>query len=105
MRPPSPERNLTIGDEVILTTRGQRYWQIGRGWQMSRLLETGVSLFTCATPATIDSIADADDDQAYNLVVEDFHTYFVGEHRLLVHDNSAPLPVLGPVPGISAAER
>jgi hypothetical protein len=105
VRPPSPMRNLTIGDEVILATRGHRFWQIGRGWQMSRQLETGVSLFTCAAPATIDSIADADDDQAYNLVVEDFHTYFVGEHRLLVHDNGAPLPVLGSVPGLQEVSR
>jgi hypothetical protein len=105
VRPPSPMRKLTIDGEEIPTTRGHRFWQVGRGWQMSKQLETGVQLYTCAAPAAIDRVEDIDDDQAYNLVVDGFHTYFVGEHRLLVHDNSAPLPVLGPVPGLQTANR
>jgi hypothetical protein len=105
IRPPSPLRKLTIGDEEILTTRGHRFWQLGRGWQMSKELASGALLYTGAAPVSIDAAEDAADDQAYNLTVEDFHTYFVGEHRLLVHDNSVPKPVLGPMPGLHQSSR
>ena len=35
---------------------------------------------------------------AYNLVVADFNTYFVGDHLLLVHDNTPRRPPTVPVP-------
>ena len=105
VRPPSPMRKLTAGGETIPTTRGHRFWQVGRGWQMSKQLETGVQLYTCAAPVAIDNVEDIDDDQAYNLVVEGFHTYFVGEHRLLVHDNSAPPARCSVTVPVSAADR
>ncbi len=43
------------------------------------------------------------EETAYNLVVGEYHTYFVGEGRLLVHDNNCPLPTTATIPG--AANR
>jgi hypothetical protein len=105
IRPPSPLRKLTVDGEEISATRGHRFWRDGRGWQMAKFLTAGGLLHTVSGALPITAVEDAGEDQAYNLVVENFHTYFVGEHRILVHDNSAPKPVLGPVPGLSLAEQ
>jgi hypothetical protein len=100
IRPPSPTRELRIGTERIVATRGHRLWQVGRGWQMAKQLEPPAMLHGAGGALPLESAADSDDAEAYNLVVADFHTYFVGKNRILVHDNSAPKPVLGAVPGL-----
>ena len=49
----------------------------------------------------ITSIEDAGrDERAYNLVVADFHNYFVGDGRILSHDNSPRSPTNALVPGL-----
>lgn len=103
-RPPSALRQLSIGRDMILTTRGHRFWQEGRGWQMAKQLEAGVPLRGLDGPLRLEAVAEALNAAAYNLVVDDFHTYFVGRQRVLVHDNSAPKPVLGGTPGLVEAE-
>ena len=40
----------------------------------------------------------------HNLVVQGFHTYFVGQQGVLVHDNTYREPTLALVPGLVAAE-
>jgi hypothetical protein len=39
--------------------------------------------------------------ETYNLSVADFHTYFVGECRVLSHDVTDQLPTLKVVPGLN----
>jgi hypothetical protein len=39
----------------------------------------------------------------YNLVVADFHTYFVGQTKLLSHDVTPREPTLARVPGLIEA--
>jgi hypothetical protein len=41
-------------------------------------------------------------EEAYNLVVADFNTYFVGETGVLVHDNTPRTPTRATVPGLAA---
>ena len=53
----------------------------------------------------LENAADGEDAEAYNLIVAEFHTYFVGNSRVLVHDNSAPKPLLGPVPGLVQKDK
>ena len=61
------------------------------------------------TPAgglLIESIAAAAPDilqsnLAYNLIVADFNSYFVGEHGILVHDNTPRRPTAAAVPGLA----
>ena len=38
--------------------------------------------------------------KAYNLIVDECHSYFVGEKLILSHDNSGRQPVANPVPGL-----
>jgi hypothetical protein len=100
IRPPSPTRKLQIGDELIVATRGHRFWQVGRGWQMAKQLEPPAMLHGVGGALPLEIAEDGEDAEAHNLVVADFHTYFVGKNRTLVHDNSAPRPLLGSVPGL-----
>lgn len=38
--------------------------------------------------------------ETHNLVVADFHSYFVGEEKTLCHDNTDQRPTLALAPGI-----
>jgi hypothetical protein len=48
----------------------------------------------------VDAIEQADEVEAYNLIVADFNTYFVGKVGVLVHDNSPREPTSAKVPGL-----
>jgi len=48
----------------------------------------------------IEKVAPAGEDKAYNLVVDHFNTYFVGQQSLLVHDNEFRRPTRAIVPGL-----
>jgi hypothetical protein len=41
-----------------------------------------------------------DKAETYNLVVADFHTYFVGQERVLTHDVTPRRPTDATVPGL-----
>ena len=48
-------------------------------------------------------VAESDSEaEAYNLVVADVATYFVGEHGFLVHDNTPRSPTRGDSSGVIA---
>jgi hypothetical protein len=72
---------------------------------MAKQLQSPAVLHGLGGALPLESAADGDDAEAYNLVVADFHTYFVGKNRVLVHDNSAPRPLLGPVPGLVQKDK
>jgi hypothetical protein len=57
-------------------------------------------LHSLAGPKGVSVIEPMAPETAYNLVVDDFHTYFVGESRLLVHDNTCPRPTTAIAPGL-----
>jgi hypothetical protein len=71
---------------------------------MAKLLAAGERLHGANGSATIESIEEAPVEAAYNLIVEDFATYFVGDQRLLVHDNTLRKPTLSAVPGLQREE-
>ena len=48
------------------------------------------------------SIESAGEAAVYNLVVADFHTYFVGSDQILSHDVTFAQPTDRPVPGLAA---
>jgi hypothetical protein len=99
IRPPSGVVKLALRGETITATRGHRFWVAGHGWQMAKFLETGHALFGCGGSVELRDVAPGEEEVAYNLVVADFHTYFVGRNRLLVHDNNCPQPTTAIIPG------
>jgi hypothetical protein len=53
----------------------------------------------------IESIEKLDPDpspagKSYNLIVADFHSYFVGDQGILVHDNTPRAPTAALLPGL-----
>jgi hypothetical protein len=48
----------------------------------------------------VSCIEKAPPETTYNLVVDEFHTYFVGDGQLLCHDNELFAPTNAIVPGL-----
>jgi hypothetical protein len=102
VRPPSAMLKINVEKEPLITTLGHPFWVPGAGWQMAKELDPGTKLHGITGANRIQSIEPAPDAEAYNLVVADFNTYFVGDAGVLVHDNTQRRPVQALVPGIAA---
>jgi RHS repeat-associated protein len=89
--------------EVITTTPGHPFWVEGAGWVHAEELVAPDALRfadTTADPASAARLVDGPPARGtvYNLTVAEFHTYFVGNSGVLVH-NTSPCgvsPPLGP---------
>jgi len=89
LRPRVPMRKLTVGDETIIATAGHPFWTEQRGWVKTKALAKGATLGAEDGGVRVGAIEETSEPmQAYNLVVADFGTYFVGKNRVLVHDNT-----------------
>lgn len=100
IRPASPLIRIHAGDETFETSGGHLFWVSGEGWTKSRQLETGMVLHTAHGPARVTNVSAAPAAPTYNLVVADFNTYFVGQQKLLSHDNTVRRPTNVVVPGL-----
>jgi intein/homing endonuclease len=91
---------ISVGGEEIQATRGHPFWVAGAGWRMAKEIGEGDVLHgvTCA-PRT-EAVEPVIDAEAFNLIVADFSTYFVGESGVLVHDNTPRKPTRATVPGL-----
>lgn len=106
VRPPSKLRKITLGGSEIVTTLGHPFWVNGTGWKMAKELEPEQNLHTLTGAAAIVKVEELPNpDRAYNLVVADYNTYFVGSANVLVHDNIYRQPTLAKVPGLIEAGR
>lgn len=102
-RPTGKLVKMRLDGEDIYTTTGHPFWVEGVGWRMVKDLKDGAELHGLRTATRVQAVEDAVDGEAYNLVVPDFATYFVGEQGLLVHDITPRAPTISAVPGISKA--
>jgi hypothetical protein len=96
---------IQVADEQIEATLGHPVWVVGSGWRMAKELKVGDQLHGVQGGMTIDNIEPGPESQAYNLVVAETSTYFIGKHRLLVHDNMPRRAMDLPVPGWGAENR
>ncbi len=99
VRPSSPVLKLTLENEQLVSTLGHPFWVAGIGWRMAKELDDA-KLHGVAGSTRVQSMEPAPDAEAYNLVVADFNTYFVGESGILVHDNTPRQPTRAIVPGL-----
>ena len=100
-RPPELLLRLRFGRETIRATGGHPFWVSGKGWIKARSLEPGMALHTAHGIVELDSVdEEREASKAYNLIVDECHSYFVGEKLILSHDNSRREPVANPVPGL-----
>ena len=95
VREPSPMVEVVAAGEKIHATVGHPFWVIGHGWKMAKELAEGDILSTIEGPATVSSVNEYGDAQAFNLVVEGAANYYVGERGVLVHDNTPRVPAVG----------
>jgi hypothetical protein len=102
IRPPSGTIKLDINQEEIVTTRGHRFWVTGDGWRMAKHLKAGEQVITTSGAVDLRSVSEGLEETAYNLEVGQFHTYFVGKSRVLVHDNTCPQPTTNILPGVGS---
>jgi hypothetical protein len=106
LRKPGPRVRIGLGSESITTTPGHPFWAVGQGWQLAKQLEVGKSLHSLAGGVPIDQVEKLKTDEsyagfAYNLIVADFSSYFVGEKGFLVHDNTPRKPTAALLPGLT----
>lgn len=101
VRPPSPTIKISLEDDQVQATKGHPFWVSGVGWQMAKELGNGAVLHGISGSEKIRSVEPMGDAEAYNLVVADFSTYFVGESGFLVHDNTPRRPTRAIVPGLT----
>lgn len=96
-----PTTMFVVGDETIQATEGHHFWVSGRGWTKTRELAAEQPLHTPIGAVRVKSTEPAEAAPTYNLVVADFHTYFVGKSGILSHDVLPPKPTNKLVPGLS----
>ena len=101
VRESSPITKFAIGEETIQATEGHHFWVSGRGWTKTRELAAEQPLHTPIGVTRVVSTESAEPAPTYNLVVADFHTYFVGKSAILSHDVLPPKPTNKRVPGLN----
>ena len=79
---------------------GHPFWISGAGWVKARELEPGTYLHGITETSPVRTVGESGVQKTYNLVVADFHTYFVGEGRVLTHDNTVRNRTNAIVPGL-----
>jgi hypothetical protein len=101
VRPPVDLVKITTEHAELVCTPGHPFWVNGHDWLYARELESGMRFHSVTAGEGVTAVEDAGrKEQAYNLVVADFHTYFAGEPRVLSHDNTPRNPTNALVPGL-----
>lgn len=81
---------LNINGESIETTVGHKFYTIENGWMSAGDLSKGDTVeLSDGSSGTVDSVEITELDEpvtVYNFCVMDFHTYYIGESEVLVHN-------------------
>lgn len=99
-RPAGKLIKIDCGGETISCSGGHVFWVAGEGWKKASDLQSGMVLHSLNGSVRVSSVDEEGVAETYNLVVADFHSYFVGSNRLLSHDLTMREPVSTLVPGL-----
>lgn len=101
VRQPVPVRTFETNGTRITASSGHHFWVSGEGWKKTRELDARNPIHTVTGMSRVASIEDEPAPApVYNLVVADFHTYFIGKAMVLSHDVTPPAPTNIKVPGL-----
>jgi hypothetical protein len=101
VRPPARLVKITTKSSALTCTAGHPFWVNGYDWLYARELNPGMRFHSIIGGEEITAVEEAGQrEQAYNLIVADFHTYFAGDARVLSHDNTPRNPTNALVPGL-----
>ena len=82
---------ITIEGECIETTAGHPFYISGEGWAGADELEAGDEVeLSDGSSAMVEGVERNELEEpitVYNLNVMDYHTYYVSESEVLVHNN------------------
>ncbi|MBC8113033.1 MAG: hypothetical protein H7062_01525 [Candidatus Saccharimonas sp.] len=102
VRQPVPVKKFVVNGQPVVASAGHNFWVSGSGWTKTRELIPQQPIHTVVGMARVESVEDeAEPAPVYNLVVADFHTYFVGPAMILSHDVLPPRPTNVKVPGLA----
>ena len=104
VRPAGKLVKLQVGRDTFETSQGHLFWVAGQGWTKAQRLDSGMQLHGLKGAQPISSVEEGAEAETYNLVVADFHTYFVGEERVLSHDVTGRRPTDAIVPGLKDSD-
>ena len=100
VRPTGPLVQVQVGSEEFQTSGGHLFWVAGDGWVKARMLKSGSQLHGQLGTVPVRAVETGSEAETYNLIVDGFHTYFVGEGKVLCHDNTVRRPTNCAVPGL-----
>lgn len=87
--------NVTVNSEEIHTTPGHPFYVVSKGWIGAEALEIGDQLVIYeGKHVVVEKVKHESLNKpvtVYNFEVEDFHTYYVGENSILVHNKGCGL--------------
>ncbi|GIP20642.1 polymorphic toxin-type HINT domain-containing protein [Paenibacillus sp. J22TS3] len=108
---------LTVGDQVIETTDNHPFWVEGKGWVLAADLQVGDKLQQSnGNTLKIDNIKIVRHEEkvkVYNFTVAEFHTYFVSDLGIWVHNigpcdvipNQGKVSVVNRAPSVDAGKQ
>jgi hypothetical protein len=100
LRPPTKTLRFTTKAGPIQATLGHYWWVDGCGWLRSKELAVGMPLHLAKGTAKIEAIEEVSEEvETFNLVVADYHTYFVGPEHILSNDATELRPTMKASPG------
>lgn len=102
IRPAGPVFDVKVGYDSLTTSGGHLFWVAGQGWVKARELEPESKLHQVTATAAVRTVEETEFVKTYNIVVADFHTYFVGQGQVLCHDNTIKATTDAVVPGLAA---
>ena len=91
---------IHLAEESLVASGGHPFWVLGKGWVLLRQLRSSQQLHGLDGAVPVVDVEPAPAAVTYNLVVDRFQTYFVGQDRVLCHDNSERRPTNALVPGL-----
>jgi hypothetical protein len=83
--------HIKVGETLIETTEGHPFWVVGYGFKYSHDLEVGDHVITAEgieAEITFVETVEVEPTTTYNFEVEDWHTYFVSDAEVWVHNSS-----------------
>ena len=95
--------SFVVGDPVVCSVY-HRFWRANQGWAMARELKPGDVLRTLGGLVRVAKVEPDATQPLYNLDVLGARTFFAGERRLLVHDNTLPDHRLKPFDALPVVE-
>ncbi len=101
IRPPEQVVKIRTTTELIEATSGHPLWVDGDGWSMASDLKSGMVLHGLEQGVVITDLKPGNVKRTYNLIIDGFHSYFVGFDHVLVHDNTPCRPTNSVVPGLA----